>query len=67
MAHALAGGAAMLTACGQKGALVLPSTPESAGRAPLHQTLKLWPATAPSSAPTTSPVTAPEATTAAPQ
>ncbi|WP_322993133.1 LPS translocon maturation chaperone LptM [Limnohabitans sp.] len=49
-AHALVGGAAMLSACGQKGALFLPSTPESAGRATLPQTLKVWPAqTAPAS------------------
>ncbi|PIT74098.1 lipoprotein [Limnohabitans sp. G3-2] len=43
-AHALVGGAAMLSACGQKGALFLPSTPESLGRATLPQTLKMWPA-----------------------
>nr|WP_315235145.1 lipoprotein [uncultured Limnohabitans sp.] len=79
MAHALAGGAAMLTACGQKGALVLPSTPESAGRATLPQTLKLWPAAsaspspataqpnAPSDLPSAAPLTAPEAPTAAPR
>jgi len=57
-AHALVGGAAMLTACGQKGALVLPSTPESVGRATLPQTLKLWPAS-----PAASPSQAPAAST----
>ncbi len=41
-AHALVGGAAILTACGQKGPLVLPGTPESAGRATLTQTLTPW-------------------------
>jgi predicted small lipoprotein YifL len=41
-AHALVGGAAMLSACGQKGPLVLPSTPESTGRATLPQTLSPW-------------------------
>ncbi|PUE12117.1 lipoprotein [Limnohabitans sp. T6-20] len=41
-AHALVGSAAMLAACGQKGPLVLPSTPESAGRATLPQTLSPW-------------------------
>jgi predicted small lipoprotein YifL len=43
-AHALVGGAAMLSACGQKGPLFLPTTPESAGRATLPETLKVWPA-----------------------
>ncbi|WP_416546630.1 lipoprotein [Limnohabitans sp. DCL3] len=42
MAHALVGGAAMLSACGQKGPLVLPSTPDSAGRATLPETLSPW-------------------------
>jgi predicted small lipoprotein YifL len=41
-AHALVGGAAMLNGCGQKGALVLPSTPQSAHRATLPQTLNPW-------------------------
>ncbi|WP_090043713.1 lipoprotein [Limnohabitans sp. 2KL-27] len=51
-AHALVGGAAMLSACGQKGGLFLPNTPESAGRATLHETLKLWPTqTAPAQVP----------------
>ncbi|PUE52026.1 LPS translocon maturation chaperone LptM [Limnohabitans parvus] len=59
-AHALVGGAAMLTACGQKGPLVLPSTPESVGRATLPQTLKLWPASPGSNAPTVSPSTTTE-------
>jgi predicted small lipoprotein YifL len=40
--HLLAAGAAMLTACGQKGALYLPDTPESRGRATLPQTLNPW-------------------------
>jgi predicted small lipoprotein YifL len=59
--HALVAGAAMLTACGQKSALVLPGTPESVGRATLPQTLKLWPqseaagASAKASAPRTAP------------
>jgi predicted small lipoprotein YifL len=39
MLHALVGGAAVLSACGQRGPLVLPTTPASAGRATLHQTL----------------------------
>jgi predicted small lipoprotein YifL len=68
-AHALVGGAAMLTACGQKGPLVLPNTPESAGRATLPQTLKLWPASPGPNANTepTAPSTAPEAPAAAPK
>jgi predicted small lipoprotein YifL len=40
--HALVGGAAMLTACGQKGPLFSPNTPESAGRATLPQALTPW-------------------------
>jgi len=32
----------MLGGCGQKGALVLPTTPESQGRATLPQTLNPW-------------------------
>jgi predicted small lipoprotein YifL len=40
--HVLAGSAAMLTACGQKGGLYLPNTPESQGRATLPQTLNPW-------------------------
>ena len=40
--HLLAGLAAMLSACGQKGALVLPTTAESQGRATLPQTLNPW-------------------------
>jgi predicted small lipoprotein YifL len=39
MLHALVGGAAVLSACGQRGPLVLPTTPASAGRATLPQTL----------------------------
>jgi len=39
IAQALAGCAAMLVGCGQKGPLVLPNTPESQGRATLPQTL----------------------------
>jgi predicted small lipoprotein YifL len=45
MVHALVGGAAMLSACGIKGALYLPNTPESQDRATLPQTLKPWPDT----------------------
>lgn len=45
MAHALVGGAAMLTACGQKGALFMPNTPESQDRATLPQSLNPWPDT----------------------
>ncbi|MFM7025995.1 MAG: lipoprotein [Limnohabitans sp.] len=40
--HLLAGCGAMLSGCGQKGALVLPTTPESQGRATLPQTLNPW-------------------------
>ncbi|WP_233252207.1 lipoprotein [Limnohabitans sp. 2KL-17] len=67
-AHALVGGAAMLGACGQKGPLFLPNTPESEGRATLPQTLKPWPAqpatgtpaeTPRSSTETTAPVASP--------
>ncbi len=32
----------MLAACGQKGALYLPDTPEAQGRATLPQTLNPW-------------------------
>jgi predicted small lipoprotein YifL len=42
IAHVLAGCAAMLAGCGQKGPLVLPNTPESQGRATLPQTLNPW-------------------------
>ena len=52
MAHALVGGAAMLTACGQKGPLYMPNTPESQDRATLPQSLNPWPDTP---APTTPP------------
>jgi len=47
--HLLVALAAMLSACGQKGPLVLPNTPESQGRATLPQTLNPWrqPAQAP--------------------
>ncbi|PUE50742.1 hypothetical protein B9Z47_03115 [Limnohabitans sp. 2KL-1] len=38
-AHALVAGAAVLTACGQRGPLVLPNTPASAGRATLPEAL----------------------------
>ncbi|WP_396430530.1 lipoprotein [Limnohabitans sp.] len=67
-AHALVGGAAMLGACGQKGPLFLPNTPESAGRATLPKTLKPWPQQATPAMPdvtprspteTTAPVVAP--------
>ncbi|WP_291942205.1 lipoprotein [Limnohabitans sp.] len=53
MLHALVGGAAVLSACGQRGPLVLPTTPASAGRATLPQTLNPFrtPAPAASSAP----------------
>ncbi len=47
IAQALAVCAAMLTGCGQKGALFLPNTPESAGRATLPQTLNPWHKSAP--------------------
>ena len=50
--HLLAGLAALLTACGQKGPLVLPDTPDAQGRATLPQTLNPWhQPPAPSSAP----------------
>ncbi|WP_369913783.1 lipoprotein [Limnohabitans sp. 2KL-51] len=39
MLHALVGGAAVLSACGQRGPLVLPTSPASAERATLPQTL----------------------------
>ncbi|MBD8049472.1 LPS translocon maturation chaperone LptM [Limnohabitans radicicola] len=42
IAQVLAACAAMLAACGQKGPLVLPQTPESVGRATLPQTLNPW-------------------------
>ncbi len=45
MALALVGGAAMLTACGQKGALFMPNAPESQDRATLPQSLNPWPDT----------------------
>ena len=61
MAHALVGGAAMLTACGQTGPLFLPDVPASAGRATLPQTLNPWHTQAPSGKPTP-PMTAPAAT-----
>ncbi len=40
--HALAFSAAMLAGCGQKGPLVLPTTPQAQGRATLPQTLNPW-------------------------
>jgi predicted small lipoprotein YifL len=43
MVHALVGGAAMLSACGAKGALYMPNTPESQDRATLPQSLNPWP------------------------
>ncbi|MFM8864542.1 MAG: LPS translocon maturation chaperone LptM [Limnohabitans sp.] len=54
--HALAGCAAMLAGCGQKGPLVLPQTPDSQGRATLPQTLNPWPkpVAAPAARPATS-------------
>jgi predicted small lipoprotein YifL len=80
MAHALVGGAAMLNACGQKGPLISPSTPESAGRASLTETLTPWraenankktekmaPVPAPLGAPTATPLNAPAAPAAAPR
>ncbi|PUE20957.1 hypothetical protein B9Z48_00425 [Limnohabitans sp. WS1] len=42
MLHVLVGGAAVLSACGQKGPLFLPTAPESAGRASLPQSLNPW-------------------------
>ena len=42
IAQVLVACAAMLAACGQKGPLVLPQTPESVGRATLTQTLNPW-------------------------
>ncbi|PIT81443.1 lipoprotein [Limnohabitans sp. 15K] len=70
-AQALVGGAAMLTACGQKGPLFSPTTPESAGRATLPQTLNPWrvqdgPAT-PSGTPATTPLNTPAAPAATPR
>ncbi|WP_295502408.1 lipoprotein [Limnohabitans sp. Rim8] len=47
MLHALVGGAAVLSACGQRGPLVLPTTPASAGRATLPQTLNPFSSSAP--------------------
>ena len=41
----------MLTGCGQKGALYLPQTPESQGRATLPQVLNPWHKTAPATQP----------------
>ncbi|TXI71419.1 MAG: hypothetical protein E6Q49_09660 [Limnohabitans sp.] len=52
--HALAGCGAMLAACGQKGPLVLPTTPESQGRATLPQTLNPWHQVAPAAKPAAS-------------
>jgi len=40
--HLLAALAALLLACGQKGPLVLPDSPEARGRATLPQTLNPW-------------------------
>ena len=51
MAHALAGGASILTGCGQKSALYLPDSPESQGRATLPQSLNPWPDTPATSTP----------------
>ncbi|MFM8690911.1 MAG: LPS translocon maturation chaperone LptM [Limnohabitans sp.] len=39
---ALAASAGLLTGCGQKGALTLPTQPEAADRARLPQTLNPW-------------------------
>ncbi|WP_374351482.1 lipoprotein [Limnohabitans sp.] len=44
----------MLAACGQKGPLVLPTTPESQGRATLPQTLNPWHQVAPAAKPAAS-------------
>ena len=52
--HLLAGLAALLSGCGQKGALVLPDSPESKGRATLPQTLNPWHTPATTSTPTDS-------------
>ncbi len=41
----------MLAGCGHKGALTLPTSPESQGRATLPQTLNPWRKPAPSTAP----------------
>jgi predicted small lipoprotein YifL len=51
IAHALVGGAAMLAGCGHKGALTLPTSPESQGRATLPQTLNPWHKASPSVTP----------------
>lgn len=57
----------MLGACGQKGPLVLPGTPESQNRATLPQTLNPWhrPAPAPDTRPATAPAASPAASDAA--
>ncbi|WP_233249730.1 lipoprotein [Limnohabitans sp. Bal53] len=68
MLHALVGGAAVLSACGQRGPLVLPTTPASAERATLPQTLNPFRSAAPAttSAPAPSaPRTTPQPPTAA--
>jgi predicted small lipoprotein YifL len=42
IAHALIGGAAVFSGCGQKGPLFLPTTPDAAGRATLPESLNPW-------------------------
>ncbi len=59
-AQALAACAALLSACGQKGPLVLPNAPESVGRATLPQTLNPWHTPAGPAVPATAPHPAPE-------
>lgn len=61
MAHALVGGAAMLSACGQTGPLYLPDTAASANRATLTQTLNPW-RTPPVKGQNADPATKPQAT-----
>jgi predicted small lipoprotein YifL len=65
---ALVGCAVALSACGQKGALKLPDTPASAGRATLPQSLNPWHVAAPPTKRTSpqSKDTLPAETTAAP-
>jgi predicted small lipoprotein YifL len=67
---ALVGSAVALSACGQKGALKLPDTPASAGRATLTQSLNPWhtapqrpgnPAASSTATPAAVPATTPDA------
>ncbi|WP_295522864.1 lipoprotein [Limnohabitans sp. Rim8] len=66
-AHALVGGAAMLSACGQKGPLFTPNTAESAGRATLTQTLNPWRDPNAPGTPATAPLSPPAAPAATPR